>query len=188
MAIEHYITTTRGRAPVQKQRGSIKIDRYFNLVLVHRAARFIHPAAVLIHWTGRQIEMAGRYRAASAAAPLPSKPPIVMDNGHFSDSASSLDGGSDESSRLYAAGAAAAPGAAGSSASPAIRGSGGGGGGGGGGDGGRRRRSGGIPSLISKHGSRSNLGVENGISRAHEISRYVHAEKGRRARRRKRKR
>ena len=116
--------------------------------------------------------MAGRSRAAAAAAPLP--PPrtdVVVDNGYFSDSASSLDGGSDESQRLYPA-AVAAPGA-GSSAQPAIRGS-------GGGDGGRRRRSGGIPSLISRHGSRSNLGVENGISRAHEISRWV-GSKGKRA-------
>lgn len=98
---------------------------------------------------------------------MPSRTNVAVDNGgHFSDSASSLDGGGsdDESQRLYAA-APGAPGAAGSSAPPAIRGS-------GGGDGGRRRRSGGIPSLISRHGSRSNLGVESGISRAHEISRY----------------
>eukprot|EP00903_Cladosiphon_okamuranus_P019227 g17681.t1 len=106
--------------------------------------------------------MAGRWRGAT----LP-KTPVVMDNDHFSDSASSLDGGSDESSRLYAAAAAAPGAAAGSSAPPAANR---GGGGAGGGDAGRRRRSGGIPSLISRHGSRSNLGVENGISRAHEIS------------------
>lgn len=32
-----------------------------------------------------------------------------------------------------------------------------------------RRRSWGIPSLISKQGSRSNLGIDTGIARAHEL-------------------
>lgn len=35
----------------------------------------------------------------------------------------------------------------------------------------RRRRSWGIPSLISRQGSRSNLGIDKGISRAHELTR-----------------
>lgn len=130
-------------------------------------------------WTGRQIEMAARSRAASAAANFPSRPAVVVDDGHFSDSASSLDGGgSDDESQLLYAAAAAAPGAAGSSsAQTAKRGS--------VTDGaGRRRRSGGIPSLISRHGSRSNLGVENGISRAHEISRSDRAQNKRKEKKR----
>lgn len=37
----------------------------------------------------------------------------------------------------------------------------------------RHRRSWGIPSLISRQGSRSNLGIDAGISRAHELIRWV---------------
>ncbi|CAM9345495.1 unnamed protein product [Scytosiphon promiscuus] len=87
-----------------------------------------------------------------------------MQISHFSDSASSLDAGdTDDESLLYAAAPAPGPGAGAAGAAAAApvvkrRGS------------GSRRRSGGIPSLISRHGSRSNLGVENGISRVHEIS------------------
>lgn len=99
---------------------------------------------------------------------VPPRPAVMMDNGHFSDSDSSLDGGGSDESQLYAAAAAVAgPGAAAAGGAAAVGGS-------RRSEAGRRRRSGGIPSLISRHGSRSNLGVENGISRAHEISRCGH--------------
>lgn len=75
-------------------------------------------------------------------------------NGHFSDSEGSSNelpidvggGESDESGREPATGA------------DVLRS-------------GRGRRSWGIPSLISRQGSRSNLGIDTGISRAHELIR-----------------
>lgn len=94
--------------------------------------------------------MAGRSR------PNAPRPPVLADNAHFSDSASSHDGASDDESH-HAHGAA--------TGGLEAHGRGGGGA--------RRRRSGGIPSLISRHGSRSNLGTDTGISRAHEISRQA---------------
>ena len=80
------------------------------------------------------------------------QPLVVTDNAHFSDSASSH---SDDESHLHYG----APGVGGDGLAKQGLGS------------GKRRRSGGIPSLISKSGSRSNLGVDAGITRAHEISR-----------------
>ena len=84
--------------------------------------------------------------------------PVLIDNTHFSDSASSHEGGSeDESHQGFGAVVAG----------PEVPGRGGVGGGG------RRRRSGGIPSLISRQGSRSSLRIDDGISRVHEINRWV---------------
>lgn len=80
----------------------------------------------------------------------------VMENAHFSDSASSHNGASDDESHLQYT----ATGLGGDAL--AKQGS------------GKRRRSGGLPSLISKSGSRSNLGIDAGITRAHEIRRQVH--------------
>lgn len=98
---------------------------------------------------------------------------VLADNAHFSDSDSSVDVGgvSDDESQLDRTGPAET--AMGAPALPTApsnysrrgseRGS--------ATDGGRRRRSGGLPSLISRTGSKSNLGVENGSRNVHEISR-----------------
>ncbi|CAM9881349.1 unnamed protein product, partial [Ectocarpus sp. 8 AP-2014] len=111
--------------------------------------------------------MAGRARVGGSAAV--NVPPVATATGAFSDSDSSLDMGSDDESQLYVAPAVAAmaPEAARGAAAVAdtlvarqgsdstTR---------------PRRRVSGIPSLISRHGSRSTLSVDNRASRTQEIS------------------
>lgn len=89
--------------------------------------------------------------------PKPVAGPVGADNTHFSDSDSSsndgllrggADGSDDSEPRRPAQGTA-----------DDLR------------SGRRIRRSWGIPSLISKQGSKSNLGIDTGIARAHELIR-----------------
>lgn len=99
-------------------------------------------------------------------------PLLAADNTNFSDSASSH--ASDDESHFGLGGGAAVAAAGQRQGGEAVAGGGGGTSRAGGGNGvPRRRRSGGIPSLISRQGSRSsNLGMESGTTRFVEISRW----------------